>query len=151
MSKKGSSVLVTGLFRRLRQRKGGGFRIIFLIVGPKCGRIGCRAVLGGTGVLGVPVAIFQARVFSAIISVASSPYCLYTQVHEKCLCDGTQRLKYGGVTLKRRFSSIVRAVIVKVLCNTRVRAVVPGLRDAGFRKVRLVHPLCLIERTSVVR
>lgn len=93
--------------------------------------------------------VFRSRVFRSIFGVRGSPYCLYTEVHHKCLCDRTRGVKYGGVTLKRRCSSIVRAVLVKVLCSTRIRAVVPGLRDAGFRKVRLVQPLCVIHRRSV--
>lgn len=149
VSNNGSSVLVTGLFRRLGRRGGFSFSIGFLIVSPNCGRTGERIVRRGYEGLNVPTAVFRSSVFSTMCSVRGSPYCLYTEVEEKRLCTFTGRLNYGGVTLKRRCSSIVRAVLVNVLCNTRMRAVVPGLRDAGFRNVRLVEPLCLIERSSV--
>lgn len=150
VSNKGSSVLLTGLVRRLRQRNPLQFRLIFLTVGPNCDRRGRRRVLSGTTLVSVPLAIFRSTVFSIIRGISSSPYCLYTHVHENGLCRGTRRVNYGGVTLNRRFSSIVRAVLVGVFCNKAVRAVVPGLRDQGFRKVRLVQPLCRIGRTSVV-
>lgn len=151
VSKNGSSVLVTGLFRRLGERGGFPFRLIFLMVSPNCDIRGHSMVRDGTHELGVPVAIFRASVFGSICGISGCPYCLYTEVEENCLCGGTGRLNYGGVTLNRRCSSIVRAVLVNVLCNNRIRAVVPGLRDAGCRKVRLVHPLCLIHRTRVGR
>ncbi len=150
VSNNGSSVLVTGYVRRLGGRDSVPFSLVFLIVSPNCGTRGHGLVRRGTGLLGVPIAVFRDSVFSIAREINNSPYCLYTHVQHNTLCDGTRSLKYGGVTLNRRFSSMVRAILVDVYCSDRVGAVLPGLRDAGFSKVRLVEPLCHIGRSSVV-
>lgn len=62
----------------------------------------------------------------------------------------TGRRKYGGVTLNRRVSSVLRALLVGVACRKTFDSVPPQLMVGGF-SVAVVHPVYLMRRTSLVR
>ncbi len=100
--------------------------------------------------LRIPCVIGGARVNRILFSVhgRDGPYSLYTGVHENTLYRLTGRRKYGGITLKRRGRSMVRAFFLSLFCRKQLGDFTP-IACLSQISVEIVHPLVCIPRKSV--
>ena len=128
------------------------FEVEYLVMDPGYRPENRRLLLDNAALLGLPVKVFDTRLFELVDRdrSATSPCYLCARMRRGCLYSRAQELGCNKIALGHHFDDVIETVLMSMLYGAEVRTMMPKLHSAHFPGMELIRPLYLVREADIL-
>ncbi|MFR1475093.1 MAG: tRNA 2-thiocytidine biosynthesis TtcA family protein [Hydrogeniiclostridium mannosilyticum] len=128
------------------------FEVEYLVMDPGYRPENRRLLLDNAALLGLPVKVFDTRLFEVVDRdrSATSPCYLCARMRRGCLYSRAQELGCNKIALGHHFDDVIETVLMSMLYGAEVRTMMPKLHSAHFPGMELIRPLYLVREADIL-
>lgn len=145
------SMLMAKLFQELRRHNKFPFELVFLVMDPGYSEANRKVIEYNAKRLGIPVTIFESRIFDAVYTVEKSPCYLCARMRRGYLYHKAQELGCNKIALGHHYDDVIETILMGMLYGGQVQTMMPKLHSTNFAGMELIRPMYLIREEDIIR
>ncbi len=145
------SMLMAKLFQELMRHHKFPFELVFLVMDPGYVKANRELIESNARLLGIPVHIFETRIFDAVVNIEKSPCYLCARMRRGYLYRKAQELGCNKIALGHHYDDVIETVLMGMLNAGQFQAMMPKLPSKNFPGMELIRPMYYIREDDIKR
>ena len=143
------SMLMAKLFQEIQRHRKVRFDLVFLVMDPGYNRENRLQIESNAKLLGIPVTVFESRIFDTVDRVEKNPCYLCARMRRGTLYSRAKELGCNKIALGHHYDDVIETVLMGMLHSGQFRTMMPKLRSANFEGMELIRPMYLIREKDI--
>ena len=110
-----------------------------------------RMIESNAALMGIPVEIFETRIFDAVDNIDKSPCYLCARMRRGYLYRRARELGCNKIALGHHFDDVIETVLMGMLYSGQYQSMMPKLHSTNFPGMELIRPMYLVREADVER
>ena len=144
------SMLMAKCLQHLQKYSDFPFEVEYLVMDPGYNAENRRKIIGNAAALGLPVTIFDTRVFEIAEDSGKTPCYLCAKMRRGCLYKRARELGCNKIALGHHFDDVIETILMSMLYGAEIRTMMPKLHSLHYPGMELIRPLYLVREADVV-
>lgn len=144
------STLTAMCMRRLQKYSDFPFHVEYVVMDPGYSPENRRLILENAGLLGLPVHVFDTKIFDIVAGTDRTPCYLCAKMRRGCLYKFAAELGCNKIALGHHFDDVIETILLSMLYGAEVRTMMPKLCSTNHPGMELIRPLYLVRERDVV-
>lgn len=144
------SMLLAKCMQQLERHSEIPFETRFIVMDPGYNAENRAKIEENAEILGIPLHIFNARIFDYVYKQAGSPCYLCARMRRGYLYREAQLLGCNKIALGHHFDDVVETVLMSMIYGAQIKTMMPKLRSTNFAGMELIRPLYLVEEADII-
>ena len=145
------SMLMTKLFQELARHGQKNFEAVFLVMNPGYNQINYDTIQNNAKLLGVPITVFESRIFDIVAGNVESPCYLCARMRRGHLYNKAKELGCNKIALGHHFDDVIETILMGMLYGAQIQTMMPKLHSTNFEGMELIRPMYLIREEDIIR
>ena len=145
------SMLMAKLFQEIQRHRLMEFRLNFLVMDPGYNRENRALIEHNASILGIPITIFETRIFDAVDKVEKYPCYLCARMRRGYLYSKAKELGCNKIALGHHYDDVIETTLMSMLYSGQIQTMMPKLRSRNYEGMELIRPLYFIREQSICR
>ena len=145
------SMLMAKLFQELKRHNKFPFELAFLVMDPGYRDANRALIEENARILGVPITIFESRIFDAVDEIEKSPCYLCARMRRGYLYSKAKELGCNKIALGHHYDDVIETILRGMLYGAQVQTMMPKLHSTNFEGMELIRPMYLIREEDIIR
>jgi tRNA(Ile)-lysidine synthase TilS/MesJ len=145
------SMCMAKLFQELKKHDKFPFELVFIVMDPGYNERNRRLIEANAALLGIPLDIFETRIFDAVDTMDKSPCYLCARMRRGYLYRRAQDLGCNKIALGHHFDDVIETVLMGMLYSGQYQSMMPKLRSTNFPGMELIRPMYLVREADIER
>ena len=137
------------LFQEIKRHGLFEFELTFLVMDPGYNRENRALIESNASVLGIPITIFESRIFDAVDTIENSPCYLCARMRRGYLYRKAQELGCNKIALGHHYDDVIETILMSMLQSAQIRTMMPKLHSLNFEGMELIRPLYLVREADI--
>ena len=143
------SMLMAKLFQEIRKHRKVNFELIFLVMDPGYNKENRELIESNARILGIPVTIFESRIFDAVDRIEKNPCYLCARMRRGYLYNQAKTLGCNKIALGHHYDDAIETVLMGMFHSGQFRTMMPKLHSTHFEGMELIRPMYLIREKDI--
>ena len=144
------SMLMAKLFQILKRHQKFSFGVKFLAMDPGYSAPNRALIEENAGKLGIPLTIFESRIFDAVDHIPKNPCYLCARMRRGYLYRFAQELGCNKIALGHHFDDLIETTLMGMLWAGQFQTMMPKLHSTNFDGMELIRPMYLIREDDII-
>ena len=144
------SMLMAKLFQILKRHQKFSFDVKFLAMDPGYSAPNRALIEENAGKLGIPLTIFESRIFDAVDHIPKNPCYLCARMRRGYLYRYAQELGCNKIALGHHYDDVIETILMGMLWAGQYQTMMPKLRSTNFEGMELIRPMYLIRENDII-
>ncbi len=145
------SMLMAKLFQELHAHGKQNFEVVYLVMNPGYNDINYQRILHNAKVLGVPITVFEYRIFDVVAGEGDSPCYLCARMRRGALYAKAKEMGCNKIALGHHYDDVIETILMGMLYGGQVQTMMPKLHSVNFEGMELIRPMYLIREADIIR
>ena len=145
------SMLMAKLFQELLNHGKKNFSAVFLVMNPGYNDLNYRTVQENARVLGIPIEVFETRIFDIVAGQGGSPCYLCARMRRGHLYSKARELGCNKIALGHHYDDVIETILMGMLYGGQVQTMMPKLHSTNFEGMELIRPLYQIREADIIK
>lgn len=143
------SMLMAKLFQELKRHDKFPFELEFIVMDPGYSETNRRAIEDNSQLLGIPIHIFETRIFDAVYMIDKSPCYLCARMRRGHLYKQAQLLGCNKIALGHHYDDVIETTLMGMLWGGQIQTMMPKLRSTNYEGMELIRPMYYIREDDI--
>ena len=143
------SMLMAKLFQEIQRHKKVGFDLTFLVMDPGYNKENRDLIEENAKKLGVPITVFESRIFDAVERIDKSPCYLCARMRRGALYSKARELGCNKIALGHHYDDVIETILMGMLQSAQIQTMMPKLHSTNFEGMELIRPLYLVREQDI--
>ncbi len=143
------SFLLAKLLQEEQRHGPVKFDLIFLVMNPGYSADNWTIIQRNAEILGIPLTVFETRIFDAVASIDKSPCYLCARMRRGYLYNNARQLGYTKIALGHHYDDVIETILMGMLYAGKVETMLPKLHSQHFEGMELIRPLYLCREKDI--
>ena len=143
------SMLMAKLFQELKRHRKFEFELVFLVMDPGYNELNRLLIENNAKALGVPVEIFETKIFDAVYNVEKSPCYLCARMRRGYLYNKAKELGCNKIALGHHFDDVIETTLMGMLWGGQMQGMLPKLKSTNFSGMELIRPMYFVREDDI--
>ena len=143
------SMLMAKLFQEIKRHGLFEFDLTFLVMDPGYNKENRELIESNAEALGIPITIFESRIFDAVDTIENSPCYLCARMRRGYLYREAQKLGCNKIALGHHYDDVIETILMSMLQSAQIRTMMPKLHSTNFEGMELIRPLYLVREADI--
>ena len=143
------SMLMAKLFQELLRHRKFPFSLEFLCMDPGYNEANRRMIEMNAESLGIPVTIFETRIFDAVDRVDKNPCYLCARMRRGWLYKKAKELGCNKIALGHHYDDVIETTLMSMLWGGQMQTMMPKLRSTNYPGMELIRPMYLVREDEI--
>ncbi len=143
------SMLLAKLMQELHPHSVAPFELEFLCMDPGYSEVNRRLIEDNARRLGVPLHIFESRIFDSVYKIDKNPCYLCARMRRGHLYEQARRLGCNKIALGHHFDDVIETTLMGMLYGAQIQGMLPKLKSTNFPGMELIRPLYLVREDDI--
>ena len=143
------SMLMAKLFQELKRHDKFPFELEFLVMDPGYNEINRTLIENNARILGIPITIFETRIFDAVYKIEKSPCYLCARMRRGHLYKKARELGCNKIALGHHYDDVIETILMGMLWGGQVQTMMPKLRSSNYEGMELIRPLYYVREADI--
>ena len=143
------SMLMAKLFQELKRHRKFEFELVFLVMDPGYNELNRTLIENNAETLGVPIEIFETRIFDAVDQIEKSPCYLCARMRRGYLYNKAKSMGCNKIALGHHFDDVIETTLMGMLWGGQMQGMMPKLHSQNFPGMELIRPMYLIREDDI--
>lgn len=144
------SMLMAKLFQELKRHNKFPFELVFLVMDPGYSEINRLVIEKNAKMLGVPITVFETKIFDAVDNIEKSPCYLCARMRRGYLYSKAKELGCNKIALGHHYDDVIETILMGMLYGAQVQTMMPKLHSTNFEGMELIRPMYLIREEDIL-
>ena len=144
------SMLMDKLFQVQQRHQKFSFDVKFLVMDPGYSAPNRVLIEENAAKLGIPVTIFESRIFDAVDSIPKNPCYLCARMRRGYLYRYAQEMGCNKIALGHHFDDVIETILMSMLWAGQFQTMMPKLHSTNFEGMQLIRPMYLIREDDII-
>ncbi|MDO4500829.1 MAG: ATP-binding protein [Erysipelotrichaceae bacterium] len=145
------SMLMAKLFQEIQRHKKVNFELTFLVMDPGYNFENRALIEKNAKKLGIPVTIFESRIFDAVDTIEKSPCYICARMRRGHLYNKARELGCNKIALGHHFDDVIETILMGMLYGGQIQTMMPKLHSSNFEGMELIRPLYLVREEDILK
>lgn len=145
------SMLMAKLFQELRLHNKFPFELTFLVMDPGYSPENRAVIEGNARMLGIPIQIFETRIFDSVFNVKNNPCYLCARMRRGHLYNKAKELGCNKIALGHHFDDVIETILMGMIYGGQVQTMMPKLHSDNFEGMEVIRPMYLIREADIIK
>lgn len=145
------SMLMGKCMQRLRRYSKVPFEVVFLVMNPGYSDINRQKIIENAELLGLPIQMFETRIFDAVAKVDQHPCYLCSRMRRGHLYQTAQSLGCNKIALGHHFDDVIETILMGMLYGSQIQTMMPKIHSENYAGMQLIRPLYLVREQDIVK
>ncbi|MCD7866685.1 MAG: ATPase [Clostridiales bacterium] len=145
------SALMAKLFQELQRHNKAPFELVFLGMDPGYNEENRKRIESNAEILGIPLTIFETRIFDAVDHIDKSPCYLCARMRRGYLYNQAKSLGCNKIALGHHYDDVIETILMGMLYGGQMQTMMPKLHSIHFQGMELIRPMYLIREKDIKR
>lgn len=143
------SMLMAKLFQELKRHDKFPFELEFIVMDPGYSVPNRRAIEENSQLLGIPIHIFETRIFDAVYKIDKSPCYLCARMRRGHLYKQAQLLGCNKIALGHHYDDVIETTLMGMMWGGQIQTMMPKLRSTNYEGMELIRPMYYIREDDI--
>ena len=143
------SMLMAKLFQELKRHDKFPFELEFIVMDPGYSEPNRIAIEDNSQLLGIPIHIFETRIFDAVYKIDKSPCYLCARMRRGHLYKQAQLLGCNKIALGHHYDDVIETTLMGMLWGGQIQTMMPKLRSTNYEGMELIRPMYYIREEDI--
>ncbi len=143
------SMLMAKLFQEIQRHKKIRFDLTFLVMDPGYHKENRALIESNAKALGIPVHIFETRIFDAVDRIEKNPCYLCARMRRGYLYKKAKDLGCNKIALGHHYDDVIETILMGLLYAGQFQTMMPKLHSNHFEGMELIRPMYLIREKDI--
>ena len=143
------SMLMAKLFQELKRHDKFPFELEFIVMDPGYSEPNRLAIEENSRLLGIPIHIFETRIFDAVYKIDKSPCYLCARMRRGHLYKQAQLLGCNKIALGHHYDDVIETTLMGMLWGGQIQTMMPKLRSTNYEGMELIRPMYYIREDDI--
>ena len=143
------SMLMAKLFQELKRHDKFPFELEFIVMDPGYSEPNRIAIEDNSQLLGIPIHIFETRIFDAVYKIDKSPCYLCARMRRGHLYKQAQLLGCNKIALGHHYDDVIETILMGMLWGGQIQTMMPKLRSTNYEGMELIRPMYYIREDDI--
>lgn len=144
------SMLMAKMFQCLARQKKSDFELVFLVMDPGYNKINRLLIERNAKMLGVPITVFETRIFDAVYNIEKSPCYLCARMRRGNLYAKAKELGCNKIALGHHYDDVIETTLMGMLWGGQIQTMMPKLHSTNFEGMELIRPMYFIREEDIM-
>ncbi|MEE3420678.1 MAG: ATP-binding protein [Lachnospiraceae bacterium] len=144
------SMLMAKMFQCLKMQKKFDFDLVFLVMDPGYNDINRLLIEKNAQMLGVPITIFETKIFDAVYKIDKSPCYLCARMRRGNLYAKARELNCNKIALGHHYDDVIETTLMSMLWGGQIQTMMPKLHSTNFEGMELIRPMYFIRENDIM-
>lgn len=144
------SMLLAKLLQVLQRNSEIPFTLSYLVMDPGYSPENRRKIEENAALLGIPVTIFEKRLFDVVERSGGAPCYLCARMRRGALYEKARELGCNKIALGHHFNDVVETTLLGMFYSSQLQAMLPKLHSTNFEGMELIRPLYCVHEEAIV-
>ena len=142
-------MLMAKLFQEIKRHDLFEFDLTFLVMDPGYKKDNRALIESNASALGIPITIFESRIFDAVDKIENSPCYLCARMRRGYLYRKAKELGCNKIALGHHYDDVIETILMSILQSAQIRTMMPKLHSTNFEGMELIRPLYLVREADI--
>lgn len=143
------SMLMAKLFQELKRYSEVHFDVKYLVMDPGYNAENRAIIEANARALGIPITIFETRIFESVYHVEKSPCYLCARMRRGYLYKFAQELGCNKIALGHHFDDVIETILMGMLHSAQIQTMMPKLHSTNYPGMELIRPLYYVREDAI--
>ena len=143
------SMLMAMLFHELMRYSTVKFEVEYLVMDPGYNEANRKILEDNAKNLGIPIKIFETRIFESVYKVEKSPCYLCARMRRGYLYSFAKELGCNKIALGHHYDDVIETLLMGLLHSGQIQGMMPKLHSTNYPGMELIRPLYLIREEDI--
>ena len=145
------SMLMAKCMQRLQRYSKIPFETAYIVMDPGYAPENRQQIIDNAARLGVPVQIFDTRIFHAVDKIEQNPCYLCARMRRGHLYQHAQSLGCNKIALGHHFDDVIETILMGMLYGSQVQTMMPKIHSENFAGMELIRPMYLVREADIIK
>ncbi len=145
------SMLMAKCMQRLQRYSKIPFDVEFLVMDPGYNPINRRKIEDNAETLGIPIRIFETKIFDAVAKIDQHPCYLCARMRRGHLYKTAQELGCNKIALGHHFDDVIETILMGMLYGSQIQTMMPKIHSENYAGMQLIRPLYLVREDDIIK
>ena len=143
------SMLMAKLFQELKRHDKFPFELAFIVMDPGYNPENRKMIEDNAEKLGVPIEIFDTRIFDAVYKIDKSPCYLCARMRRGWLYKYARELGCNKIALGHHYDDVIETNLMGMLWGGQIQTMMPKLRSQNYEGMELIRPMYYVREKDI--
>ena len=143
------SMLMAMLFHELMRYSTVKFEVVYLVMDSGYNEANRKILEDNAENLGIPIKIFETRIFESVYKVEKSPCYLCARMRRGYLYSFAKELGCNKIALGHHYDDVIETLLMGLLHSGQIQGMMPKLHSTNYPGMELIRPLYLIREDDI--
>ncbi len=144
------SMLMAKCMQRLQRYSKVPFEVVFLVMNPGYNEINKQKIIENAQLLGLPIEMFETKIFDAVAKVDSHPCYLCARMRRGYLYKQAQEMGCNKIALGHHFDDVIETILMGMLYGSQVQTMMPKLHSENYGGMQLIRPMYMVKEADII-
>jgi tRNA(Ile)-lysidine synthase TilS/MesJ len=144
------SMLMAKCMQRLQRYSKVPFEVVFLVMNPGYNEINRQKIVDNAELLGIPIEMFETRIFDAVAKVDEHPCYLCARMRRGYLYKQAQDMGCNKIALGHHFDDVIETILMGMLYGSQMQTMMPKLHSENYGGMQLIRPMYLVKEADII-
>lgn len=144
------SMLMAKCIQRLQRYSDVPFETVYLVMDPGYNTRNKRKIEENAAYLGLPIEIFETKIFDAVVNIEDSPCYLCARMRRGYLYSKARSLGCNKIALGHHFDDVIETILMGMLYGAQVQTMMPRIHSKNFEGMELIRPLYMVKEADII-
>ena len=144
------SMLMAKLFQEVHKFTKVKFDVVFLVMDPGYSELNRKVIEYNARVLGVPITIFESRIFDVVYSMEKSPCYICARMRRGHLYNKAKERGCNKIALGHHYDDVIETILMGMMYAGQIQTMMPKLKSENFEGMELIRPMYLIREKDIM-
>ena len=143
------SFLLAKLMQELMKHHKVNFGLKFVVMDPGYNAENRKIIEDNAKLLGVPIEIFETRIFDSVANVEKNPCYLCARMRRGYLYREARKRGCNKIALGHHFDDVIETVMMGMLYAGKFETMMPKLHSNNFPGLELIRPMYMVHESAI--
>ena len=145
------SMLMAKCVQQLQKYSKVPFEAEYLVMDPGYNERNRQKIIDNAAVLGIPIKIFETRIFESVTHVDKHPCYLCARMRRGYLYKNAKELGCNKIALGHHFDDVIETILMGMLYGSQIQTMMPKLHSENFAGMQLIRPMYLVREEDIIK
>lgn len=145
------SMIMAKLFQEVHKFTKVKFDLVFLVMDPGYSDLNRKVIEYNAKVLGVPITIFESRIFDVVYNMEKSPCYICARMRRGHLYNKAKELGCNKIALGHHYDDVIETILMGMMYAGQIQTMMPKLKSEHFEGMELIRPMYLIREADIMK
>ncbi len=144
------SMLMAKCMQRLQRYSKYPFEVEFIVMNPGYNEANRLKILENAELLGIPVHMFDARIFDYVVTIDKHPCYLCARMRRGHLYKTAQDLGCNKIAVGHHFDDVIETILMGMLYGSQIQTMMPKIHSENYAGMELIRPMYLVRENDII-